>query len=79
MRGCWCVFFEKYFEEFFTVGGLFTSFGAVPYFLSSAHFVILLVRKKIKKSDHMAMVPYFAFAASAYIVFFWGEWEFLAL
>lgn len=52
---------------------------AVASFLSSAHFVILLVRKKIKKSDHMAMVPYFAFAASAYIVFFWGKWEFLAL
>lgn len=39
--------------------------------VSGAWFVIQLGQKKIKKTDTQPMVPYIAFAAAAYIVFFW--------
>lgn len=47
--------------------------------LSAAHLIWLLARKKIKRSDTVAMVPYIAIAASIYLVFLWGFGDVLLL
>ena len=47
--------------------------------ISAAHLIWLLARKKIKRSDTVAMVPYIAIAASVYLVFLWGYADVLLL
>lgn len=42
---------------------------ALTALLSGGHFVYLLARKKIKRTDSVAMVPYIAIAASFYMIF----------
>ncbi|HKM28697.1 MAG TPA: A24 family peptidase [Anaerovoracaceae bacterium] len=52
------------------VGGVIGVF-IMSTILSAAHFVILLIMKKIKKDDTMPMVPYIAAAATIYLVLLW--------
>ncbi|MGF6376020.1 prepilin signal peptidase PulO-like enzyme (type II secretory pathway) [Clostridiales Family XIII bacterium PM5-7] len=40
---------------------------------SAGHFVFLLARKKIKRTDALPMVPYIAVAATLFLVFLWGN------
>lgn len=40
--------------------------------LSGGHFVWLLMRKKIKRTDSQPMVPYIAIATAIHLVFLWG-------
>ena len=47
--------------------------------LAAMHFVLLLARKKIKKTDSLPMVPYIAVCAAAYLAFFWGKFEIIEL
>lgn len=41
--------------------------------VSAGHFIWLLARHKIKRTDSLPMVPYIAAAAAIYIIFLWGE------
>ena len=45
--------------------------------ISAVHFIWLLARKKIKKTDTMPMVPYITIAAAIYLLFLWGHLELL--
>lgn len=47
--------------------------------ISSAHFIWLIARKKIKRTDTVPMVPYIALASSIYLVFLWGYVQILWL
>lgn len=40
--------------------------------LSAVHLIWLLIRKKLKRSDTVPMVPYIALSAAVYLVFLWG-------
>lgn len=61
--------------KLFTVLGLLTGLSGIIFifvtstFASAGHFVILLIRKKAKRTDRRPMVPYVAAAAAFYMVF----------
>ena len=44
-------------------------------FISAAHYVFLIVRKKLKKDGTMPLVPYITAAVTIYYVFLWGKVE----
>jgi prepilin signal peptidase PulO-like enzyme (type II secretory pathway) len=46
---------------------------ALTALISAAHFVYLLARKRIKKTDSMPMVPYIAVSAAVYLLFLYGN------
>ena len=60
------------------VGGILIVF-AMTALLSSGHFVLLLARKKLKRTDTVPMVPYIAASAGIYLVFLWGYGQILFL
>lgn len=43
--------------------------------VAAAHFVVMLMRKKIKRTDSLPMVPYIAACAAVYLAFLWGRFE----
>lgn len=65
----------------FTAMGLVTGlYGIVFVYILSAlfaclHFGGLLLRKKVKRTDSLPLMPYAAAAFLIYIVFFWGRLE----
>lgn len=74
-----------------TLGGgdikLFTSLGLITgasgiliilvltTLMSAGHLTYMLLTKKIKRSDTVAMVPYIALSSTIYLVFLWGYGE----
>ena len=52
-------------------GGVLLVFGLTA-LLSAGHFIWLLARRKLKRTDTVPMVPYIAAASCIYFVFLWG-------
>lgn len=44
-------------------------------FISAGHYVILLIRKRIKRTDTVPMVPYIFTSVLIYMVFLWGRFD----
>lgn len=59
-------------------GGVLLVFGMTALF-SAGHFIWLLARKKLKRTDSVPMVPYIAVSVFVYIVFLWGYGQVLLL
>ncbi len=45
--------------------------------ISAAHYIILIIRKKLEKDGTMPLVPYITAAVTIYFIFLWGKVELL--
>ena len=47
--------------------------------VSAGHYVYLMARKRLKRTDTVPMVPYIAFASVIYLIFLYGKFDSITL